>query len=85
MWPDGSVSAQMMGEDMAPGVKKGGYLNLTRRRLNCVGPASIIPTAIEVDVSTLDFGQRIFVSSLSIPAGVSVVDTVSSHVPRGLQ
>lgn len=67
----------MMGEDMAPGVKKGGYLNLTRRRLNCVGPAAIIPTSIEVDVSNLDFGQRIYVSGLSIPSGVSIVDMVS--------
>ena len=69
--------AQMMGEDMAPGVKKGGYLNLTRRRLSCVGPAGKIPTAIEVDVSTLDFGQRIFVSGLSIPEGITVVDMVN--------
>ena len=68
--------AQLMGEDMAPGIKKGGYLNLLRRRLNCVGPARLIPRAIEVDVSALDFGQRIYVSSLQLPSGVSIVDKV---------
>ncbi len=72
----GLAHAQLMGEDMAPGLKKGGYLNLTRRRLNCVGPAGLIPQAIEVDVSTLDFGQRIFLSSLQLPAGITIVDTV---------
>ena len=76
--PEGLSIVQMMGEDMAPGVKKGGYLNLTRTRLNCVGPAGIIPSVIEVDVSNLDFGQRIFVSGLSLPSGISVVDMVSS-------
>ena len=65
-----------MGEDMAPGIKKGGYLNLTRRRLDCVGPARLIPRAIEVDVSALDFGQRIYVSSLQLPSGVSIVGKV---------
>jgi large subunit ribosomal protein L25 len=61
---------------MSPGLKKGGHLNITRRTVDCIGPSAAIPRSIEVDVSTLDFGQRIYISNLSIPAGVSIVGGV---------
>lgn len=71
---------QVTGSDMSPGLKKGGHLNFTTRVVLCAGPAAQIPSAIEVDVSTLDFGQRIYLANLSIPPGVSILGLVSSSI-----
>ena len=68
--------AQVVGEELSPGVKKGGYLNLIQRRVDCVGPASAIPKELELDVSSLDFGQRITLAGLNLPAGVSIAGVV---------
>ena len=68
----------MVGEELSPGVKKGGYLNLIQRRVNCVGPASAIPKELELDVSSLDFGQRINLSGLNLPAEVSIAGVVGT-------
>ena len=68
--------AQVVGEELSPGVKKGGYLNLIQRRVNCVGPASAIPKELELDVSSLDFGPRINLSGLNLPAEVSIAGVV---------
>ena len=68
--------AQVVGEELSPGVKKGGYLNLIQRRVNCVGPASAIPKELELDVSSLDFGQRINMSGLNLPDQVSIAGAV---------
>ncbi len=67
---------QVVGEELSPGVKKGGYLNLIQRRVNCVGPASAIPKELELDVSSLDFGQRINMSGLNLPAEISIAGAV---------
>ena len=69
--------SQVVGEELSPGVKKGGYLNLIQRRINCVGPASAIPKELELDVSSLDFGDRITLSGLNLPAEVSIAGVVN--------
>ena len=66
----------MVGEELSPGVKKGGYLNLIQRQVECVGPAAAIPKELELDVSSLDFGHRITLSDLSLPAEVSIKGVV---------
>ena len=47
-------------------------MNLIQRQVKCVGPASAIPKELELDVSSLDFGQRISLSGLTLPPGVSI-------------
>ena len=74
------ISAQIVGEELSPGVKKGGHLNLVQRTVKCTGAASAIPESIEIDVSSLDFGQRIYPSGIEIPPGVSTVGLVSDHI-----
>ena len=71
------MTSQVIGEELSPGIKKGGYLNLIQRRVNCVGPASAIPKDLELDVSSLDFGQKIMLSALSIPPEVTITGVVS--------
>ncbi len=73
------MNVQIVGEELSPGIKKGGHLNLVQRTVKCMGPASAIPESIEIDISSLDFGQRIYPSGVAIPPGVSTVGLVSGH------
>ncbi|KAF8020258.1 hypothetical protein BT93_G0841 [Corymbia citriodora subsp. variegata] len=54
------VPVVFKGEEVCPGLKKGGYLNAIRTSLKVTCPAEHIPSKIEVDVSNLDIGDRIF-------------------------
>ncbi|CAL8468428.1 g7968 [Coccomyxa elongata] len=74
-----AVPIKVVGEELSPGVKKGGHLNLIQRTVKCMGAASSIPESIEIDVSSLDFGQRIYPSGISIPPGVSPVGLVAGQ------
>lgn len=54
------------GEDVCPGLKKGGYLNRIRPSLKFLCPAEHIPSKIEVDVSNLDIGDRILMHDVEV-------------------
>ncbi|OVA10499.1 hypothetical protein BVC80_8985g34 [Macleaya cordata] len=54
------------GEDLSPGLKKGGYLKTMKRRLIYQGQAELIPQKIEVDVSNLDIGDKVFIRDLEV-------------------
>ncbi|CAK0781624.1 hypothetical protein CVIRNUC_005427 [Coccomyxa viridis] len=73
------VRVKVVGEELSPGIKKGGYMNLIQRQVKCVGPASAIPKELELDVSSLDFGQRITISGLTLPTGVSIRGMEAGH------
>ncbi|KAK9914844.1 hypothetical protein WJX75_001225 [Coccomyxa subellipsoidea] len=74
-----AVPIKIVGEELSPGVKKGGHLNLVQRTVKCTGAASAIPESIEIDVSSLDFGQRIYPSGIGIPPGVSTVGLIAGQ------
>ena len=69
---------QVLGEDVSPGVKRGGYINVIRKRIRCLCRGSAIPSHINVDVSLLDFGGRIGLDAVSFPDGVDIAETVIS-------
>ncbi|XP_051121093.1 uncharacterized protein LOC127244559 [Andrographis paniculata] len=54
------------GEDVCPGLKKGGYLIKIRTSLKYLCPAEHIPTKIEVDVSNLDVWDRISMHDVEV-------------------
>ncbi|XP_021908356.1 uncharacterized protein LOC110822529 isoform X2 [Carica papaya] len=54
------------GIDKSPGLSKGGYLNKIRTTLKYLCPAEHIPPKIEVDVSNLDIGDRVFMSDIEV-------------------
>ena len=59
-----------MGE--SPGVKEGGVLQRVVREIPVLCPADRIPQNIEVDVSSLNMGQTLKVSDISIPDYLSL-------------
>ncbi|XP_062102093.1 uncharacterized protein LOC133811026 [Humulus lupulus] len=61
-----NVPIVFKGEDVSPGLKKGGCLNKIRTSLKYICPAEHIPSKIEVDVSNLDVGDRIFIRDVEV-------------------
>lgn len=64
------VSVNFVGEDVAPGLKAGGTLNVVRYAIEVKCPAGSIPDSIEVDVSAMEIGEAIHISEVTLPAGV---------------
>ena len=64
------VSVTFIGEDVAPGLKEGGTLNVVRYAIEVKCPAGSIPDSIEVDVSAMEIGDAIHISEITLPEGV---------------
>ena len=82
------VPVHFVGHDEAPGLKRGGTLNIVRHSIELVVPTDAMPDAIEADISGLDIGDSLHISAMKLPEGVRpVVDrdfTVATvAVPAG--
>ncbi|OJT97237.1 MAG: 50S ribosomal protein L25/general stress protein Ctc [Alphaproteobacteria bacterium 65-7] len=64
------IPVQYRGQEVSPGLKKGGVLNIVRRSLGLSCPAETIPNTIVVDVSKLDINESVHISNLDLPEGV---------------
>lgn len=65
------VSVNFIGEDVSPGMKEGGALNVVRYAIEVKCPAGSIPDSIEVDISAMEIGDSIHISEISLPKGVT--------------
>lgn len=77
------LPTQVLGEDVSPGVKKGGFVNMVRWKINCLCLGSSIPPHLEVDVSSLQLGDKVGLEALELPPGVLLNEKVlvmPSHV-----
>ena len=63
------VPVVFINEELAPGLKKGGVLNIVRHELDLICDADKIPSEIEVDVTGKDVGDSIHISEVKLPAG----------------
>jgi len=64
------VSVNFIGEDVAPGMKEGGALNVVRYQIEVKCPAGSIPDQIDVDISNMEIGDSIHISEVALPEGV---------------
>jgi large subunit ribosomal protein L25 len=55
----------------SPGLKRGGVLNVVRHAIDMIVPADAIPEFVEVDLTGLDIGDSIHISSIPLPKGVT--------------
>ncbi|KAK7263099.1 hypothetical protein RJT34_30683 [Clitoria ternatea] len=60
------VPVVFKGEDVCPGIQKGGILNKIRPSLKYLCPSEHIPSKIVVDVSNLDIEDRIFMRDIEV-------------------
>ena len=84
------IGVDVVGEDVSPGLKKGGVLSLVRPEVELMVTAGDIPESITIDVSQAEVGDSITISSVSLPEGAKptidrdfVIATVSA--PSGLR
>jgi len=66
-----SVSVNFLNEDICPGLKKGGALNVVRHELELTCAPNAIPDVIEIDLSEVDIGSSIHISDVTLPEGVT--------------
>jgi large subunit ribosomal protein L25 len=69
-----NVPIHILGEDVAPGVKSGGLVShdLTDVEVECY--PKDLPEYIEVDISSLEVGDSIHLSGLTVPDGVTLTE-----------
>ena len=65
------VSVNFMNEEKAPGIKRGGVLNVVRHTVEVICPAGSIPDSIDVDVAGMDIGDSVHISAVTLPDGVT--------------
>lgn len=62
-------------EEEAPGIKRGGVLNVVRHELELVCDAAEIPSEITVSLAGLEVGDTIHISNVTLPKGTeSAID-----------
>ena len=69
------IHVDVVGEDVSPGLKKGGVLTLVRPEVELTVTAGDIPESITIDVSETEVGENITISSVKLPKGaVATID-----------
>jgi large subunit ribosomal protein L25 len=66
------VPVKIVGADKAPGLKKGGKLNLVRYHVPLKCKIESIPQNVEVNISTFGVGRSIFLSSVKFEKDVQM-------------
>ena len=64
------VPAKFINDAASPGIKRGGVLNIVRREIEVYCPPDHIPDAFEFDLTGLEIGRAIHISSITMPDGV---------------
>jgi large subunit ribosomal protein L25 len=71
---------ELTGVEEAPGVVEGGVLDLATRELNIEALPTDIPEVIQVDVSSMEMGATLTLSSVPAPQGVEFLDDLEETV-----
>ncbi len=66
-----AVPVVFVDEEAAPGLARGGVLNIVRHELEVVADAAEIPEQIEVSLKGLDVGDSLHISAVTLPQGVT--------------
>jgi len=65
------ISVKFINHDKSPGLKRGGVLNIVRRRVELKCPTENIPNELIVDLENKDIGESFKISSIKLPEGVT--------------
>jgi large subunit ribosomal protein L25 len=66
---DVEIPVHLVGQDRAPGLKRGGVLNIVLHVLELNVVADAIPENVEIDISKLEIGDSVHISDLKLPGG----------------
>jgi large subunit ribosomal protein L25 len=68
-----NVPVHFRHHDASPGLKRGGALNIARHEVELWAPADEIPEELIVDLTGLEIGDAVRISSIALPKGVDPV------------
>ncbi|KRS16681.1 50S ribosomal protein L25/general stress protein Ctc [Roseovarius indicus] len=63
------IPVEFVGEEEAPGIRRGGVLTVIRGEIELIVTAGDIPEKVTVDLSALDIGDTVTISQVDLPAG----------------
>ena len=65
------VPVQFINHETSPGLKRGGVLNIVRRKIELKCPSEKIPEVITIDLNGIDIGESFKISSIKLEEGVT--------------
>ena len=65
------VPVQFINHEVSPGLKRGGVLNIVRRKIELKCPSEKIPEAIIIDLDGIDIGESFKISSVKLEEDVT--------------
>jgi large subunit ribosomal protein L25 len=82
------VPVHFLNEERCPGIRRGGVLNIVRREIELVCPVESIPDRIDVDLASVEIGDSVHISAVTLPPNVTptITDrdfTICAVVGRG--
>lgn len=66
-----NVPVKFVNDALSPGLKRGGVLNIVRHDVEVFSPYDKVPAFFEIDLTGLQIGRSIHISSVKLPEGVS--------------
>ena len=66
------VPVKFINQDICPGLKKGGVLNIVRRTIELISNAFTIPELLQFDLTEIDIGDAIKISNIQLPKDVQL-------------
>ena len=65
------IPVKFINHELSPGLKRGGVLNIVRRKVELRCPTEYIPEELTVDLNGLDIGSGIKISSINLPENIT--------------
>ena len=65
------IPVRFINNEQSPGLKRGGVLNIVRRKVELKCPTESIPNELVVDLDGLDIGSSIKISAIKLPENVT--------------
>ena len=65
------VPVQFINHEKSPGLKRGGVLNIVRRKVELRCPSEKIPESLVIDLDGVDIGERFKISSINLETDVT--------------
>ena len=65
------IPVQFINHETSPGLKRGGVLNIVRRKIELKCPSEKIPESITIDLDGIEIGESFKISSIKLEEGVT--------------
>jgi large subunit ribosomal protein L25 len=69
-----AVPVHFVNQETAPGIKRGGSLNIVVHTIELMVPADNIPDSIAIDLAGLDFNDAVHISTVNLPVNCKPVN-----------